>query len=181
MAERFALNQYGRTQLWTREFARKVREDVSTKLGQFLPGGVLAIDAKSIEVFDFSFANELFGKTLLSLPQEYPDRYVMVENLNEYTRENLSKALESMGLAMIERAKGKVRLIGKFHQTDHDTFAAILKGGEPVTANELKDQLEINLNAMNERLAKLTSLSLIRREKVVSSAGREQYQYSVPQ
>src|SRR5947199_228081 len=83
---------------------------------------------------------------------EYPDRYVMVENLNEYTRENLSKALESMGLAMIERAKGKVRLIGKFHQTDHDTFAAILKGGEPVTANELKDQLEINLNAMNERL-----------------------------
>jgi hypothetical protein len=63
----------------------------------------MVIDVRSVEVFDYSFANELFAKTLLSLSVEYPGRFLVVEHLTFYTRENLEKTLESVGLTIIER------------------------------------------------------------------------------
>jgi hypothetical protein len=42
-------------------------------------GDVMVIDAQGVEVFDYSFANELFGKTLLSLAAEHPGRFLVVE------------------------------------------------------------------------------------------------------
>jgi hypothetical protein len=174
----FQLGAYGE-HLWTREKAREVRAAVAPLLDELGAGDTLVIDAKGVQVFDYSFANELFGKLVLSLSGEYPDRFVVVENLTAYTRENLMKALEGMGLAMIERKAGKPNLIGKVHPTDQQTFAAIVKAKTPVTAAELKERLSINLNAVNERLSKLTSLGVVRREKATSAAGREQYQYRV--
>ena len=112
---------------------------------------MVVIDAKGVEVFDYSFANELFGKTLLSLSNEYSGRFVIVENLTTYTTENLTKALEGLNLAMIQRKGKRLELIGKVHPTDSDTFAAIAKGKSPITAAELKDRLETNLTAMNQR------------------------------
>src|SRR5688572_18995933 len=96
----------GSAQLWTRELARKVRLQVEKGLESCEPGDALVIDAKGVQVFDYSFANELFGKILINLPTEHPGRFVLVTNLTTYTRENLSKALEGLGLAMIER-KGR--------------------------------------------------------------------------
>jgi len=178
MEKKLPLNKHGK-QLWTRELARQIRVSVEETLEELQPGDTCVIDAKGVEVFDYSFANELFGKTILSLPHEYPERFLIVENLTKYTSENLSKALESMGLMMIERQKGTLRLIGKVHPTDQETFSAIVRTKRPVTAVELKDKLGVNLNAMNERLTKLAGLALIRRQRSVSQAGREQYAYSV--
>jgi hypothetical protein len=139
------------------------------------------IDMAGVEVFDFSFANEFFGKMMLALPRDYPGRLAIVENLNEYTREDLAQALASLNLAMIERnSTGALTLLGKYHAVDGQTFAAIAASKKPVTAAGLKDQLGINLTAVNERLTKLTSLGLVHRAKGVSPAGREQYEYTVP-
>ncbi len=178
MDEKLRLSKYG-SQLWTRERAREVRVEVENILETLGPGDVLIIDMKGVEVFDYSFANELFGKTLLSLPREYPGRFLVVENLTKYTHENLCKALEGMGLTIIERKEKKPNLLGKVNQIDEQTFLAIAQLKKPITANELKDELKINLNAANERLSKLIGLGLARRQSSVSSAGREQYEYSV--
>lgn len=178
MEKRVKLAEYGK-QLWTRERAGEIRASVNDALDTMEGGDVLVIDTDGVEVFDYSFANELFGKTLLSLTGEYPGRFVIVENLTKYTRENLSKALESLGLAMIERKGGKLDLIGKIHPTDKETFSFIARAAEKVTASSLKDKLGINLTAVNERLAKLSGLALVRRETGVSTAGRQQYLYSV--
>jgi hypothetical protein len=110
---------------------------------------------------------------------EFPGRFVVVEDLTEYTRENLGKALEALGVVMIERRKGKPELIGKFHPADQETFQALVEAREPVSAVALSKKLGINLTAMNERLAKLSGLGLARREKGSSAAGREQYEYQV--
>ncbi len=177
--KRFQLAKHG-AQLWTRELARKIREELLLLLTQLQPGDTLAIDLDGVEVFDYSFANELFGKTVIELPRLYPGRFLVVENLKTYTRENLAKALEGLGLAMIERKAKKLHLLGKVHPTDAHTFAALVSAREPVTAVRLKDKLGINLTAVNERLAKLSSLGLVRRENGLSPAGREQYIYSVP-
>lgn len=178
MDEIFQLGKFG-SQLWTRERAREIRAEVAEKMEGLSSGDILVVDAKGVEVFDYSFANEFFGKMLLAIPHEYPGRFLVVENLTKYTRENLSKALEGMGLAMIERKAKKPNLLGKVNAIDEQTFLAISRAKKPVTASELKKELEINLNAANERLSKLTKLGLARRQSNVSAAGREQYEYLV--
>ncbi len=178
MEKRLDLVKYGK-QLWTRDLAVSIRGDLEKLLEQTQPGDIVVIDAKNVDVFDYSFANELFGRTILRLPKEHSERFLVVENLSVYTRENLANALASLGLIMIERKGGKLQLIGKVHPADQETFDAIVGAKEPVTANDLKDKLGINLNAMNERLTKLSGFALIRRNAGVSSAGRQQYEYSV--
>lgn len=177
MEKRLALAAFGK-QLWTRDRARTIRAELNKLLDSVDEGSSVIIDAAGVEVFDYSFANELFGKSLLSIPSEYPGRFLVVENLTAYTRENLIKALESLGIAMIERKKKSLDLIGKTHAAYVETFKTISKSKAPVTANAMSETLDINITAANERLSKLVSLGLIRRDKATSVAGREQYVYS---
>jgi predicted transcriptional regulator len=176
MEQHYGLAQHGK-QLWTRELARKIRAQITGVLDKLAAGDVLVIDMHGVEVFDFSFANELFGKLLLALPQDYTGRFIVIEHLTDYTRENLIKALESLNLVAIERKRGKLEILGNLHPVDAQTFNAIVQAKGPMTAVELKNKLNVNLNAMNERLNKLTGLGLIRRDKGVSAAGREHFEY----
>ena len=176
MEKRFGLKSYG-VHLWTREKARQIRSRLNAVLEGLASGDVLAIDAAGVEIFDFSFANELFGKTIASLAAEHPGRFFIVENLTEDASENLSKALESSNLMMIVRGQGKLGLLGRVHPADQETFEEIVKGGQAVSASTLSRKLEVNLTAMNERLSKLTNLGLVRRERGSSASGREQYVY----
>jgi hypothetical protein len=170
----------GSKQLWTREKAREIRNELDKTLSSLEQGGALVLDIKGVEVFDYSFANELFGKTIISLANEYKNRFFIVENLSDYTRENLDKALESLNMIMIERKNGKLELIGKVHPADSQTFNLIKESSKPITAIELKDKLNINLTAVNERLTKLTEQGVVMRDTGVSGAGRQQYIYSGP-
>lgn len=178
MEVRFKLSKFGK-HLWTRARAKTIRPELLAQLEKLRQGDTLVIDLSSVEVFDFSFANELFGKTLLSLRTEYVGRFLVVENLTDYTRENLDQALRALGLAIIERKGTELSLLGKAHAVDHATFAVIARAGAPMTAATLRDQLGVNLTAMNERLSKLVALGVARREKTASAAGREQYEYRV--
>lgn len=178
MEKTFILSESGR-HLWTREKARPIRSRVGDVLGSLSAGDVLAIDASGVEVFDFSFAAELFGKTLSTLGVEYPGRFLVVEGLTDCARENLNQALEGLNLLMIERRADGHTLLGKVHPADAATFAEILASGEAVSTNSLSRKLEVNLTAMNERLSKLCSLGIVRREKSSSASGREQYVYKV--
>ena len=178
MQKRFSLKQYG-SQLWTREKARQIRSRLGDTLEDLRAGDVLVIDAKGVEAFDFSFANELFGKTLSTLGVEYPGRFIIVESLSECARENLNQALEASNLLMIEREESGLHLLGKVHPADEATFSSMIKAGEAVSASTLSRRLEVNLTAMNERLSKLASLGVVRRERGSSASGREQYVYKV--
>lgn len=180
MEKRFNLGRFGK-HLWLRTPALKIKPDLLKLFEDLEVGGMVVIDVGGVEAMDQSFANEFFVTTLHSLPVEYPGRFLIFENLSEYMREQLQIALERFNLAAIERKKdGSLHLFGKFHPADEETFDAILKAGGAATASELKEQLDVNLTAMNERLTKLTKLALVRRGKATSSAGREQYQYWAP-
>jgi hypothetical protein len=178
MERTFALRTFG-PQLWTREKARPIRSRLGDVLDTARTGDVLVIDAAGVDVFDFSFAAEFFGKTLSTLGVEYPGRFVIVEGLTECARENLHQALGRLNLLMIERQGDRLKLLGKVHPADEATFAGILEAGEAVSAVALSRKLDVNLTAMNERLSKLNSLGIVRREKSSSASGREQYVYKV--
>ena len=137
MEQRLKLNTYGE-RLWTRDLARAIRVQVRERLEALQPGDVLVLDTQGVEVFDYSFADELFGRTLLTLPQEYPGRFVLVEGLSTYTQENLAKALETLGLMMIERRHGTLQLIGKVHPAHQETFAAIVQTQAPVDVDRTR-------------------------------------------
>lgn len=179
MERTFRLADHGGPQLWTREKAREVRATLAAALDRLQPGDALVIDAAGIDVFDYSFANELFGKTVLSLAKEYPGRFLLIEHLTPYAHENLEKALEGIGLQMIERHRRTLGLIGKVHPVDQATFDAINRAKHPSTASSLATTLNANLTAINERLTKLMTLGIVRREKTLSAAGREQYEYRI--
>jgi hypothetical protein len=178
MEKKFALKQFG-TQLWTRETARPIRSHLVDALELLREGDVLAIDASGVDVFDFSFAAELFGKALSRLGADYPGRFVIAEGLSESARENLNQALEASNLIMIERNGDELRLLGKVHPFDRETFTGILQAGEAVSAGALGKKLDVTPTAMNERLSKLNNLGVVRREKSSSASGREQYIYKV--
>jgi hypothetical protein len=179
MEKKFPLARYGK-RLWTRVRAREIRIDLIRELGTLKSRDCLVIDMKNIETFDYSFANELFGRTILDLPNQYPGVFLLVDNMSEYARENLENALSCIGLVIIDRSAGQPRLLGKVHPADEETFSAIIKSHGPVTATSLREQLRIGVTAINERLSKLYSLGLVRREKGASAAGREQYCYFAP-
>jgi hypothetical protein len=172
--------RYGKKQLWTRDFARKIRPDLLRELGGLKPGDCLVIDMEGIETFDYSFANEFFGKTILDMPRHFPGVFLLVDHLTEYTTENLENALKYIGLVIIDRTGGRPKLMGKVHRADEETFAAIVKVRGPVSASLLTEKLSIGPTAINERLSKLSGLGLVRREKSASAAGREQYLYFAP-
>ena len=179
MSNRYELRQYG-AQLWTRELAKQIRDEVEEKLEALQPGETLVIDASGVEVFDFSFANELFGRLIHTMPTAFPGCFLVVEGLKPYARENLEKALESIGLAIVERRQRKMTIIGKAGPTDEETFEVVAKARKPISAAELAARLDVNATAMNERLSKLVRLGLIHRSRAASPAGREQYAYSAP-
>lgn len=168
----------GKTELWTRDLAKGLRNELNQLLSNAGVGGIVIIDAKNIKVFDYSFGNEFFGKTVLSISTEFPGRIIAVDNLDEYTEENLNETLKSLGIAMLSRKDGEVSVIGKLHNVLVETFFLIHKSANPLTANNIKDSMNITVTAANERLTKLIELGMLRREKEVSDSGREIYVYS---
>jgi hypothetical protein len=176
MEKRICLAIYG-TQLWGRAKARQVRFALNQMLENLEPGDVLVVDHEGVEAFDLTFATELLGKLIALVVTEHAGRFVLVENLNECTGENLSVALERLGLAMIVRESKQFSLIGRVNPSDIETFTECIAVGGVVSATLMSTRLGITLTAMNERLAKLTAMGVVRREKGSSASGRTQYEY----
>lgn len=173
---RLRLRKYG-PRLWTREKAKSIRADAELRLEALPALSTLVIDGADVEVFDFSFANELFGRLILSLPTLEPARFIVVEHLEPYARENLDKALLLLNLAIVERRNGRANLLGKVGSADVKTFANLVASRGPATAVQLAERLETSLTAMNERLAKLTKLGVVTRVRAEEPSGREPYAY----
>jgi STAS-like domain of unknown function (DUF4325)/Winged helix-turn-helix DNA-binding len=173
----YRLSKVGK-KLWTRERARLPRDEVEDLLEAAAPGEVVTIDLRGVDVFDFSFAAEFFGRLLQRLPSEHPGRFLVIENVGPWTGPNLEATLTGLDLAAIARnVHGQYRLLGKVTETDRATFDALLGHGGKSTALELANGLGINLTAMNERLSKLVRTGVIRRE---DAPGRARFTYHTP-
>jgi hypothetical protein len=176
MEKRIFLKTYG-SQLWGRAKARQVRFALNQTLENLNPGDTLVVDHDSVEAFDITFATELLAKLTALVVTEHAGRFIVVENLNECTRENLNVALERLGLAMIVREGEQLALIGRVNASDSETFAECIAVGGVVSATLMSTRLGITLTAMNERLTKLTAMGVVRRERGSSASGRTQYEY----
>ena len=114
----YAMKQHG-SALWGRSMGREIRADIEVALEKLSPGEVLGIDLEDIEVMDFSFASEVFGKLISRLPTEYRGRYLVLLNVDDYVEENLDAALNSLELAVLILRDGNWKIIGKFSEAYH--------------------------------------------------------------
>ena len=172
----YTLGQHG-SQLWGRAKGVAVREQIETALADLNDGEVLGLDMCDIEVMDFSFASEVIGKLLFRIPVEYPDRYLVLMNPSNYVMENLNAALEGMKLAALVVRNSSWEIIGKFGEVDIETLRQVFQA-QSTTASEMARQIGISITAMNNRLRKLVDLGLVRRDRILSPSGGEQYQYT---
>jgi len=166
------------TQFWGRQVARVPRRRLQALLERSVIGDVVILDVANVEGFDFSFAAELLVPLLTAIPKAYSGRFLIAEHLNDVTRENLSIALELNDLAMIERRRDGLRLVGKVGPTDRQTFELLSRARGIVSAPDLARTLGIALTTTNERLGKLVKLGLARREDP-DTQGRA-FRYAVP-
>lgn len=170
----------GRSKLWGHELGRRLRSEVEGELDALPQGGVEVIQLKGIDVFDFSFASELFGRLYASLATAYVGRAVVLANPSEYVKVNLDAALKSLDqLALVKQGAKGWDVIGKVADTDRETLEA-LASKKRATAPELAEALNIKLTACNQRLRKLSEAGAILRARFTSASGGEQYLYSWP-
>lgn len=168
----------GAKRLWTREKAVDVRLKLEKVLQSASSGDIVRINCDGIEVFDFSFAAELFVKTLSSVSANYPGRCIVFGGLTDYTRENLNAALREAGLMAVEAEGRTVRLLGKFSPSDEQTLQMLFDAQRAYSVRELAEALSIQVTAANERLTKLARMAVLRREPALT--GRTQQLFLAP-
>ncbi len=178
--ETYLLGGPDERQLWGRPRGREIRAEIEARLGALGAGEALSVDLRSVEVMDFSFANEVLGKLYGRIGAEYPGRVLLLTGLSdEFVKENLDAALMTLGLMALAYKGRSWELLGKFADTDRETLEALRRLKE-ATAPQLADALAIKLTAANQRLKKLTDVGLIARTRVSAPTGGEQYVYRWP-
>lgn len=173
----YSLGHYG-SHLWGRTIGETVRENIEAELSALDPGVILAIDLHDVEVMDFSFASEVVGKILSRRPVEYSDRYVILQGVSVYVKENLDAALQNLELAVLVIRNEDWEVIGKIGGVDIETLQELFEANS-ATSREMAARLDISITAVNNRLRKLADLGLIRKTRAGSSGGRYRYHWLV--
>lgn len=165
---------------WGREEGRKVREQIENALSSVDAGQTLVVDLKPVEVMDFSFSSEVFGKLIGRLGSEYPGRMLVLSTPSPYVKENLGAALDALGLmALAYKGPRSWELIGKWAETDLETLEALQRLND-AAAPQLAEALGIQLTTCNQRLRKLVEAGIVARTRAVGKAGGDQYVYRWP-
>lgn len=165
--------------LWTLEKAIERLSPLNIKLANAESGDVVVVDCSGVDVFDVSFAAGYFDTAIASLSSGTKNICLVIDGLNSATRRNLSAALKESGLMTVERiSDDEYHLVGRFSSSDEETLEFMQRQGEPLSARELSDALDIKITTANERLGKLAKMSIL--HKTAGHGGRTQQRFQFP-
>jgi len=171
--------------LATRLVGKRFWELLQTRLHEPDTDAVVVLSFAGVEVMDASFADEVFG-TLAARRARKDVSFgpVMLVDANETCIENLKMALETRAdrespererlrnciLPMLK--DDQMTLIGKFEDHVLQSFELLSKH-KTLTARDLADVLNLNLNAASTRLKTLADLGLARRIEIRDAQGKQ--------
>lgn len=171
--------------LATRLAGKRFWELLQTRLREPDADAVVVLSFAGVEVMDASFADEVFG-TLAARRARKDVSFgpVMLVDANETCIENLKMALETRAdrespererlrnciLPMLK--DDQMTLIGKFEDHVLQSFELLSKH-KTLTARDLADVLNLNLNAASTRLKTLADLGLARRIEIRDAQGKQ--------
>jgi len=172
----YQLSQSG-SHLWGRPKGATVRQAIEDKLGMAQTGDIVMVDFTDVEVMDYSFSNEVFGKLLSRLPREHTGKHLALKNLNDYVKENLEPALRDLKLIALVIQGERWQLIGNAKNTDVETLRSLEELG-PADLASIAQKLGISVTACSNRLNKLAEQGLIKKLEVEKPVGNEKYMYA---
>lgn len=164
-------------QLWGRSKGALVRQTIEDMLEAAQTGDVIVVDLAGVEVMDYSFSNEVFGKLLNRVPKEHSGKYLVLKNLSGYVRENLEPALRDLKLTALAIQDSGWYIVGTTKTTDVETLKVIEELGSTELGTVAK-RLDISITACSNRLNKLADQGLIKKLEVEKPVGNEKYVYA---
>ena len=165
----------GSRSLVTRETGKKMREALEERLQAESSGEVIILDFKGVGILDYSCADEIVAKLISRLNgNEYGERYLLLRGLNPTQKENLEVALERKHLAaLFLNEEKKWEVLGVLNNYLMETLSEVMAKGR-ITARDLADAEDLEINTSSTRLANLHKIQLVqRREEVLSEGGRQ--------
>lgn len=179
----------GSPNLVTRETGRIILERIERELEK---AEVIYLDFSKIGIIDYSCADEIIAKLVSRLLSgEYGVKFIVLTDLNPTQEENIHVALEKKKLALLKQttskgltpkkgsrtAKGQgLEIIGFIANHLREVFDLVNERGR-LTAKELSDELNLELNTAATRLLNLYKKYLVTRTEETSLEGGRQFVY----
>lgn len=151
--------------LVTRPTGAAVRNEIEMELGRLGPRALTIIDFSHVGALDFSCADEIVAKLLLSSIAN-PDRqdvYFVFRGMTDSHLDAIESVLERHGLALVyDRGADGVRLFGEIDPAGREAWEAVFKcGGGP--ADEIAAAVGIPCDEARELLEDLRRRRLLMR------------------
>lgn len=165
----------GSRNLVTRETGKQMREALEERFQAEPEEAVVILDFKGVGILDYSCADEIVAKLISRLNAgEYGNRYLLLRGLNATQRENIEVALERKRLATLFLREDKSwEVLGVLNNYLRETLEEVMREGR-ITARDLAEVEELEINTSSTRLANLCKLQLVqRREELLSEGGRQ--------
>lgn len=172
--------------LISREFGLQFLPKLEQELDKLSINDVLYLNMLDISLLEWSFADEVFGTLSVKLGNgDFPSKYLVLENLSEVSKENLDIALRTRperegkqirNLGLPVRQNGEIVFVGKMEEHLKPVWAYILSHSQ-VTAREIAEHLELEVNIASTKLKTLFDIRLLKRLEYRSEVGK-QYIYT---
>lgn len=165
--------------LVTRPTGKAVRRELADRLEQESGEMAFVLSFSDIDIIDYSCADELFAKTAGRMRQgEYPEKYLLLDDMQESHMENVGVALERKKLCLIARKtrQDAWEEVGKLDRYLKDVLELIKERGT-LTARELSEELDLEHNTASTRLGNLYNFRMVVRDHGPIEEGGRMYIY----
>lgn len=150
--------------LVTRPTGAAVRTAIEALLAERNPPTITTIDFSHVNLLDFSCADEIVAKLLLShVDAELHDRYVCFRGMREDHLDAVEAVLEHRALALVWDRDGWPELLGRVDDDERRHWDAVRAGG-PVWATAVARTLGNSIADAEVRLTQLWRRRLLMRQ-----------------
>lgn len=142
--------------LVTREVGDDTKEAVCRQLAALTLNTVMELDFSNIRFIDVSCADEVVVRVSARLEAgEFPDRFMILTNVQEQHTENIHVALKVAKKAVLVRNERGRQILGELITSFRDALESVIESKE-ITAKEL--QQKMGYATINQASTVLTSL-----------------------
>ncbi len=143
--------------LVTRRTGQAVRFGVEEHLAAHSDGEVAVIDFSGVRCLDFSCADEIVGKLLLTHGRL---RYFLLRGVSEGQVVAIEQILERYELAVVgEDRSGQMRVLGTISEPVRKTFHLVVESGD-AGVDDVAGRLDVSHDAARDALDQLVQLRL---------------------
>lgn len=166
------LSTYGRV-LGTRKLGRELADLIRSRAAT--DDRPIVVDFQGVQVASSPVLDEV-ALCLRAVNADYPDRFVVVANLNDDVQETLELVLESRDMSLATVHEDKLSLLGGRAHLEETLAEAQALG--TFTAAELAEQLKLKLPNLYQRLDRLQAAGAVARTEGRGNVSRRAVQFT---